>query len=113
MKQAVTISVFLMLLPALSFIGFAGTVKTNEPQNTIKFTENKNQWDKKVFFRAQLDGGVMFLEKNCFTYNFYDKESLRETHGGGGTTSASTISASIRQHAFRMTFLNAASGAAI
>src|ERR1035437_4656387 len=82
MKQAVTISVFLMLLPALSFIGFAGTVKTNEPQNTIKFTENKNQWDKKVMYRAQLDGGVLFLEKNCFTYNFYDKETFRKNHVG-------------------------------
>jgi hypothetical protein len=67
--------------------GFAEGIKTNQAhhngskgihgkvsgQDIIKFTENKNQWDKNVLYRAQLDGGVLFLEKNCFTYNFYDK----------------------------------------
>ncbi len=108
MKHGQTIFIFSMLF-VFSFKGFAGKVKTNEPQNTVKFAENKNQWDKKVIFRAQLDGGVLFLEKNCFTYNFYDKESLRETHAGGGKNAAPPISASLRQHAFRMTFLNAIS----
>ncbi|MCE9537710.1 MAG: hypothetical protein K8R85_00610, partial [Bacteroidetes bacterium] len=80
MKQTAINFVFLFLLFIFSFNGFAGGVKTNEPLNTIRFTENKNQWDKNVLYRAQLDGGVLFLQKNCFTYSFYDKETLRENH---------------------------------
>ncbi len=85
-------------------------------QNTIKFTENKNQWDKKVLYRAQLDGGVLFLEKNCFTYNFYDKETLRKNHirkqkqeSGDRNTEKNSVHIPdlIRMHAFRMTFVNA------
>ena len=29
-------------------------VKVHPTQNTIRFTENKNQWDKKELYRAQL-----------------------------------------------------------
>lgn len=70
----------------------------------VKFTENKNQWEANVLYRAQLDGGLLFLEKNCFTYNFYDKESLRGAHAGG----SKKLTTAVRGHAFRMTFLNAA-----
>lgn len=82
MKQTAINFIFLFLLFIFSFNGFAGDIKTNAPQNTIRFTENKNQWDKNVLYRAQLDGGVLFLQKNCFTYSFYDKETLRENHIG-------------------------------
>ncbi|MBA3970813.1 MAG: hypothetical protein H0X46_01465, partial [Bacteroidetes bacterium] len=77
--------------------------KTNESQSAIKFTENKTQWDKQVLFRAQLDGGALFLQKNSFTYNFYDKETLRNNHTGRNKQS---LGKPINSHAFRMTFLN-------
>ncbi len=86
------------------FRTFAQERKIFDSQTAIKFTENKNQWDKKVLYRAQLDGGVLFLEKNAFTYNFYDKETLRNNHTGRNKT---TSGAPIRSHAFKTTFLNA------
>ena len=73
------LSVFLCLFVSYSY---AQKNNSNESQSAIKFTENKNQWDKKVVYRAQLDGGILFLEKNAFTYNFYDKETLRNNHIG-------------------------------
>ncbi|HET6225600.1 MAG TPA: PKD domain-containing protein [Bacteroidia bacterium] len=79
------------------------TVK--EKSSGIRFTENKNQWDKKIRYRAQLDGGVLFLERNCFTYSFYDKATLRATHFGH--TQTSRINQSIKSHAFRVSFVNA------
>jgi hypothetical protein len=89
MKQKVKQLLFLFTLFALYSEGIAGGIQSSQhfkkepaPQNIVKFTENKNQWDKKVLYRAQLDGGVLFLEKNCFTYNFYDKETLRKNHIG-------------------------------
>ncbi len=78
--------------------------KSNESQSAIKFTENKNQWDSKILYRAQLDGGALFLQKNAFTYNFYDKETLRNNHLG---RNKKNLGKPVRSHAFRMTFLNA------
>jgi gliding motility-associated-like protein len=99
---------FLLFLFPLVIKGYAGGgIKTGEPENKVKFTENKNQWDKKVLFRAQLDGGALFLEKNAFTYNFYDKESLRHNHAGMNSNDIRT--GPVRSHAFRMTFVNALS----
>ncbi len=73
-------------------------------QSLVKFTENKNQWDENVLYSAQLDGGMLFLEKNCFTYNFYDKETLRKNHVN--KEQSPKDHQVIRSHAFRMTFLN-------
>lgn len=93
---------FLILFFTFSFFEtFSEELKTPEPQNTIRFTENKNQWNKNILYRAQLDGGVLFLEKNAFTYNFYDKETLRENH-----LKKNPSIKPINSHAFRMTFLN-------
>jgi gliding motility-associated-like protein len=86
----------------------------HEPSSIIKFTENKNQWDKNILYRAQLDGGVLFMEKDGFTYNFYDKETVSETHFASQnkndrTNKNSKISRAktpIKSHAFRMTFVN-------
>lgn len=103
-KQKIAKYLFLIFLFGFFIKGFADGIKTPEPQNTIKFTENKGQWDKKVLYRAQLDGGSLFLEKNAFTYNFYDKETLRKNHGGNKKDITITP---IRSHAFRMTFLAA------
>lgn len=108
MKRLVKKYFFLFFLFSFFIKGVAGGgVRSGEAQNKIKFTENKNQWDKKVLFRAQLDGGALFLEKNAFTYNFYDKETLRSNHAGQNSKNIST--APIRSHAFRMSFLNALS----
>jgi gliding motility-associated-like protein len=95
---------FLLFVPA--FKGSAGDIKTPAPQNAIKFTENKKQWNKDVLYRAQLDGGVLFLEKNALIYNFYDKETLRENHAGSGKHA---VPGPIRSHAFKTTFVNSLS----
>lgn len=73
-------------------------------QNSITFIENKNQWDKKIIYRAQLDGGILFLEKNAFTYHFYEKDKLRNNHIKKNDNRNSAVA--IRSHAFRMHFLN-------
>jgi gliding motility-associated-like protein len=101
--QIVKTYFFSFILFALVLQASAGGVKTPVPQNIVKFTENKNQWEKNILYRADLDGGALFLEKNAFTYNFYDKETLRENHIHGGKDLNKKADA-IRSHAFRMTF---------
>jgi len=82
-------------------VALAGGVKTPDVHNTkIRFTENKNQWDNGILYRASLDGGALFLRKNDFTYNFYDAEALRQNHIQGSAKP-------IKGHAFRMTFVGA------
>lgn len=73
----------------------------------VKFTENKGQWDSNILFRAQLDGGVLFLEKNCFTYSFYEKEKLGKNHIRPADYNPTKEEQQIRTHAFRVTLKNA------
>jgi len=87
----------------LSVTAFAQTIKQAEPQTFIKFTENKNQWEPNILFRAFLDGGSLFLEKNKFTYNFYNKEALHHNH----VLKEKQNPLPINSHAFTVTFLNA------
>lgn len=109
MMQKVKKFFFLFVLFPLISEGAGHGIKTNErireahaEQSLIKFTENKNQWDKNILYRAQLDGGLLFLEKNCFTYNFYDKEAVRKNH-----VSSKKSPEAVRSHAFRMTLVGA------
>ncbi|MBL7918829.1 MAG: gliding motility-associated C-terminal domain-containing protein [Bacteroidia bacterium] len=69
----------------------------------LKFTENKGQWDSKILFRAQLDGGALFVEKNCLTFNFYDKKKFRSIHNGG-ILKGKDKNFDIRSHAYKIHF---------
>ncbi|MEO6904231.1 MAG: PKD domain-containing protein [Bacteroidia bacterium] len=96
---------FLLLLFILPITKLGAREKeVPKRENNITFTENKNQWDKKILYRAQLDGGALFLEKNAFTYNFYDKDKLRKNHIKSKDDRNSDDV--IRSHSFRMHFLN-------
>ncbi len=86
---------------------YGQAVRQTESNTMIRFTENKNQWDSRVLYMAQLDGGALFLEKNCFTYNFYDRDALRKNHAGA--SGKNQLKTTLKGHAFRMTFLNALS----
>ncbi|MBK5284976.1 MAG: hypothetical protein JJE25_06205, partial [Bacteroidia bacterium] len=84
----------------------AQVVTASKGNAFISFTENKGQWDNNVLYRAQLDGGVLFLEKNCFTYNFYEKEKVRAHHIMPPDTKLTPEELNIREHAFRVTLKN-------
>ncbi len=70
---------------------------------TLRFTENKGQWDDNILFRAQLDGGALFLEKNCLTFNFYDKKKYRALHHGG-IIKGQYKDLDLAGHAYRVSF---------
>lgn len=42
----------------------------------IRFTENKNQWESQVLFRADVPMGYMYLEKTGFTFDLANPEDL-------------------------------------
>ncbi|MCW3103542.1 MAG: hypothetical protein JWO09_1982 [Bacteroidetes bacterium] len=103
---------YVLLLLLCTLVQAASAIGIKHPeqsQATVKFTENLSQWEKRVLFRAQLDGGALFLEKNCFTYNFYDAEMLRKNHMRKNGSVPERNNDQLRTHAFRVTFLNALS----
>lgn len=72
---------------------------------SLKFTENAGQWQQNILFRAQLDGGVLFLEKNALTFNFYDKKKYRDFHNGA-ILKGKYKNLDINAHAYKVVFEN-------
>src|ERR1700740_3648639 len=82
--------------------GFAQYKHPEVKQSMIRFTENKNQWESFIKYRAQLDGGALFLQNSRLTYHFYDKETYRGMHANP--------KAKVKQvgrHWFHVNFVNA------
>lgn len=69
------------------FVSFIiSAVNTYAVKDTIKsskfsFIENKNQWDSNILYKADIDGGALFLEKNLITFAFIDAEALHDLLG--------------------------------
>lgn len=85
--------IFFLLLSLITFTTLAG----NEG---IRFTENKGQWNEPFLYKAQLGNGAMFIEKNAFTYNFYNADVY---HFHDHTRNDK--SEKLRYHAFKMQFV--------
>ena len=83
---------------------FAQRAKTPHAheESLIRFTENKHQWNEAVAYRAQLDGGALFIEKSGkLTYHLYDKDDFRGRHLGR------THSDNLKFHAYSVNFIGA------
>ncbi len=48
--------------------------------DSFRFTENRQQWNSNVLFRAEIPNGYLFLQKNSFQYSFYDGDAVRQFH---------------------------------
>ncbi|MFN7845751.1 MAG: PKD domain-containing protein [Bacteroidota bacterium] len=70
-------------------------------QHHVNFTENKGQWPSQIIYKADLDGGALFIENNCFTYHLYDKAAVRYNH-----LSKNNNHKKVNRHAFKMKFIN-------
>lgn len=95
--------IYFALIFFISYFVCAQRVITPYHSSFIKFTENKGQWNESVIFRAVLDGGVLFIEKNKLTFNFYDKKKFRSFHEGGAKKAEDL---SFKGHAFEILFQN-------
>jgi gliding motility-associated-like protein len=81
----------------------------NDNSASIRFTENKNQFDSHVLFEADLiKGGKLFLEKNTFTYLFWNPLDIEQMHHPRHPmpTNADSKRGLVHYHSFKASFLN-------
>jgi len=96
-------------LPCFVFSKDAPVIK-NQAEPTIKFTENKNQWNANVLYEANIShGGKLFLEKNTLTYLFWNGEEMENLHHPHYTLPTT----SVHFHSFKSEFINANTSALV
>jgi hypothetical protein len=54
----------------------AATVHDTLGSKRLQFVENQGQWEPQVLYKADVSGGVMFLEKDGITFAFRDQEAV-------------------------------------
>ena len=92
---------YIVILFFCSVALYAQKIKTPDAhlQSFVRFTENKHQWSDNILYKAQLDGGALFVEKSGqLTYNLYDKDSYRLRHVGKSTSDY------LKYHAYSISF---------
>ncbi len=87
---------FLVFLPGIS-------ANAHSVEKSIDFIENKGQWERNVFFRAEIPGGQMYIHDEGFLYDFAHMEDVNKWHDHA----QSDINAPVRHHAYKVKFRNA------
>ena len=93
--------IFLFLIIYSSYYG--QQIVTAHGHPGLTFTENIGQWNKTILYRAGLDGGALFLEKDRLTFNLYDKYKARQFHNTN-IKEGSKLDDKINGHAFSVVF---------
>ncbi|MFC1733282.1 gliding motility-associated C-terminal domain-containing protein [candidate division KSB1 bacterium] len=101
---------YILLFSSISSFSFAHFDTLHSKQ--IEFIENKGQWDHQVYFKAEIDGGAIFLEKDLLTFTFLDMGAIEELlHFKHKSNSERDILPQpnniIDCHAYKVRFLNA------
>ncbi len=74
----------------------------------INFTENKKQWNDNILYRADIGGGVVFLEKNVFTFVFEDVEKVHKLLSYKfDSLQKAKVENLVGYHAYKLIYLNA------
>ncbi len=100
MKKRIT---FILLL----FISFCSSyaIRDTLQSRNLRFIENKNQWNKKALFGADVEGGILFLEKKCLTFNLFNPKDVKHSHAHHNTHNE-LVKKAIKYHAYQVEFVN-------
>ena len=69
-------------------------------QDQFVFVPNAGQWDDRVAYKCELEGGAVFMENDGLTFSFYDPEFFHNIHEG-------VQDSVLKFHAFKMEFQGA------
>lgn len=68
-----------------------------------RFIQNKGQWPKEVVFQAEMNGAILWLEKDALLIDMFDAQAMAEAHANIRTHPPLTV----RRHAARIRFASA------
>lgn len=81
-------------------------VNQPDPDKSLQFIQNKNQWDKSVQYMAAIPGGKLFLQNQALLYAFSDNSYLSQ-HGTPGNYTNNKAPGKVKAHAYSVSFLGA------
>lgn len=100
----------LCLIAAVAVFAAGGNVVQGvRPAASVRFTQNKGQWDSRVLYRTTVPGGNVLLEKDALYYFLYSDEDMAAIEHHPGSPQQQMI----RAHAVRANFVGASLGASI
>lgn len=76
----------------------------------LKFEENKKQWNQRVLYKADLQGGRCFLENDRLTFVYYNQDDIEAAHHHDKSNDYDNI---VRCHAYSMILEGASKDAVI
>jgi hypothetical protein len=82
------------------FLAFSAALLAHDTGKNNGFIPNKGQWNSQVLYRMPIPNGAMFLEKDGFSYTFYDGTYLSALHDH--RTPATPLPEKIRTHTIRL-----------
>jgi len=77
---------YIIYLNLFLFIGFHNiyAIRDTLTVKSLKFIENKNQWNGDVLYAANLNYGMIFIEKKGLTFNIVNPNDILHSHAHHG-----------------------------
>ena len=93
--------VLLVLFPSI-------ILSQSDVNSSIKYIENKGQWDSEVSYMAELEGANLWIAANSFTFDFISQEDMLQVHElMHDKKNNANSDFKIRHHAYKVNFLGA------
>ncbi|MGZ3904664.1 MAG: DUF7948 domain-containing protein [Bacteroidia bacterium] len=89
---------FVAVFTVNAFCAFAA----DDNPSYVNYIKNKGQFDLRSLYEANFKGGHIYLERNAFTYVFFQKDGLERLHHDRNARSANALT--MQFHAVKMEF---------
>ncbi len=93
-------SPLLLIIFCSTILSAGNAAKTGD----LQYIQNNGQWQNQIAFSADIYGGRLFLEKNCFTWAFTNESELSDFKHKGNADELNNFI--IKRHAFKTNFMN-------
>lgn len=94
----------LLLLLTTALISQIAIAHNDDTHRSYQFIENKGQFEKEVKYKAKINGGALFVEKNALTFHLQDNSVITKFHLNQEVKKEEQI---IKGHAYSIVFENA------
>ena len=92
-------------------IGFVFAQTKTQDNGNLEFIKNKNQWNRKVLFKADLGTGAAFMENDGITFVFKDVKALEKLMDFKSNSAEKQVLKPsdflIKHHAYKLNFIGA------